>query len=71
MQKTIKNQDVNINKPIDPTLRAMELYDKEYFVMRKMRCVRSSATYLKRAFGLSFKTKQLNDEGLIEVTRIA
>lgn len=71
MEKTIKSQVVDKNKPIDSTLRNMELYDKEYFTMRRMRSVRSSATYIKRVFGLSFRTKQLNDEGLIEVTRIA
>lgn len=70
MKKTIKSQ-VDVKKPITPTLKKMELYDKECFIIEKMKTVRATTTYLKTVFGTEFRTKQLNDERLIEVTRIA
>lgn len=71
MTKNLINQDAGMKKPIEPTLKKMAIYDKESFPLRKMKIVRSTTTYLKSAFGLVFKTKQVNDQGIIEVTRIA
>jgi hypothetical protein len=71
MEKALKSQQIIENKPIQPTLKKMDLYDKECFVIRKMKTVRATTSYLAVAFNMKFKTKQLNDEGLIEVTRIA
>ena len=68
--KNFKSQ-VNSQKPITPTLKKMKLYDKECFVIEKMKTVRATTTYLKTVFGTEFRTKQLNDERLLEVTRIA
>lgn len=71
MTKNLKSQEDLMKKPIEPTLKKMQVYDKESFPIRKMKIVRSTTTYLKTAFGLVFKTKQVNEQGIIEVTRIA
>jgi hypothetical protein len=71
MKQKIKNQGVENKKPIEPTLRNMQLYEKESFPIRRMKGVRTSASYLKAAFGICFKTKQYTDQRIIEVTRIA
>jgi hypothetical protein len=71
MKQKIKNQGVEEKKPIDPVLRNMQLYEKEVFPIRRMKSVRTSASYLKAVFGLCFKTKQLTNQRIIEVTRIA
>lgn len=70
MKKNVTMQ-VDAKKPITPTLKKMKLYDKEYFVIEKMKTVRATTTYLKTVFLVDFRTKQLNDERLLEVTRIA
>ena len=62
---------VPADKPIRPALKKMRLYDKECFIIEKMKTVRATTTYLKTVFGTEFRTKQLNDERLLEVTRIA
>ena len=69
--KKINTNQVDAKKPITPTLKKMKLYDKECFIIEKMKTVRATTTYLKTAFGKEFKTKQLNEERLLEVTRIA
>lgn len=58
-------------KPVQPTLKKMELFDKETFPIDKMKTVRATTTYFKAALGKEFRTKQLNSEKLIEVVRIA
>lgn len=62
---------VKFEKPVQPTLKKMELFDKETFPIEKMKTVRSTTTYFKAAFGIEFTTKQKNDERIIEVVRIA
>lgn len=71
MEKELKTQQVDIDKPIQPTLKKMDLYDKEYFAIEKMKTVRATTSYLMAAFNLRFKTKQNNKARFIEVTRIA
>lgn len=71
MNKKVKDQEVDEKKPIEPTLKSMKLYDKEVYPIRRMKAVRSSASFLKAAFGLTFKTKQNTEQRIIEVTRIA
>lgn len=68
-KKTIPQ--VNQAKPVQPTLKKMELFDKETFPIEKMKTVRATTTYFKAALGKEFRTKQLNSERLIEVVRIA
>lgn len=70
MTKTNTKQEI-AQKPVQPTLKKMELFDKETFPIEKMKTVRATTTYFKAAFGLEFRTKQLNKERLIEVVRIA
>lgn len=71
MKQKVKNQEIEEKKPIDPVLKTMQLYEKEIFPIHRMKAVRTSASYLKAAFGLCFKTKQNTEQRIIEVTRIA
>lgn len=71
MKQKVNSQGVEEKKPIDPVLRNMQLYEKEVFPIRRMKSVRTSASYLKAAFGLVYKTKQNTEQRIIEVTRIA
>lgn len=70
MKKNNSSQ-VNSDKPIQPTLKSMKLFDKETFPIEKMKTVRATTTYLKAALGMEFRTRQINDERLIEAVRIA
>ncbi len=58
-------------KPITPTLKKMDIQDKEIFPIEKMKSIRSICTDLKIVFGKKFRTKQINDKRLIEVTRVS
>ena len=71
MNKRVKSQEVEEKKPIEPLMKTMKLYDKEVYPIHRMKQVRSSASFLKAAFGLCFKTKQNTEQRIIEVTRIA
>ena len=70
MTKTNTKQEI-AKKPVQPTLKKMELFDKETFPIEKMKTVRATTTYFKAAFSIEFTTKQKNDERIIEVVRIA
>ena len=61
---------IDIKKPIQPTLRKMEMYDKEYFALEKVHIVRTIASIVSLSDNMKFKTRQINDEGVIEVIRI-
>jgi hypothetical protein len=69
MDNKIKKQEL-INKPIQPTLKSMKLYDKELFAIEKLTIVRTTASTVALTEGMKFRTKQNNPERVIEVTRI-
>lgn len=62
---------VEKNKPIEPTLKKMEISDTEEFSIEKMKSVRSVVSMVSIVSDKKFKTRQLNDKRLIEVTRIS
>lgn len=70
MNKKITKQEGD-KKPIAPTLRNMEIYDKEVFPIAKMKSVRATASDMAITHGLIFRTKLLREQGLIQVTKIA
>jgi len=62
---------VKVDKSIMPTLKNMELFESETFPISKMTTVKTTSTTVSIMTGMKFRTKQINDMRLIQVTRIA
>ena len=65
-----KSQELD-SKPIQPTLKRMELYDKESFTLSKMSTIYSSVFIIATQTGRKFKTKVNRADNTICVTRTA
>jgi hypothetical protein len=61
---------VKINTEIRPVLKKMEIGEVEMFPIEKSQSVRATCTQLGVSDNLVFKTRQLNELELIEVTRV-
>lgn len=59
-----------LDKPIQPTLKKMKMYDRELFRIEKLNIVRTTASIVSVTNNMKFKTKQNKSEKVIEVTRI-
>ena len=61
---------MKINIEIRPILKNMKSDEVEYFPIQKAKNVRATCTSLGLSDNMLFKTKQLNDLRLIEVTKV-
>ncbi len=65
-----KKIEKNICLGIAPTLKKMEIGCKTTFPISRLNTVKSTASTIKLIDKKIFKTKQLNDARLIQVTRV-
>jgi hypothetical protein len=59
------------NKPIEPTLKNMEIGTAELFLLEKTKSVRATVSIISTVTGMKFKTRQINEDQVIEVKRIS
>lgn len=65
-----KKIEEKISIGIAPTLKKMEIGSKTTFPISQLNTVKSTASTIKLIDKKIFKTKQLNDARLIQVTRV-
>jgi hypothetical protein len=63
-------ESVKVNKTISPVLRKMQIGEIEMFPIERSTEVRNTASRLKLSDKMEFKTRQLNELELIEVTKL-